>query len=283
PDYRPSPPRGRWFELALATGHCVSVDAGIDHDHALRRCAHPLELAGFSGPRAGARGSDRLFPPIEPGQTTRRRRHSARGEGAPEVSNPQDTLRRAQETIRQLYGELERTNQEVMALTLELEQRVDALRKEVTERKRAESERQAQVERLKLLNQITHAIGERQDLRSIFQVTVRSLEEHLPLDLACACVSEPTEAAMTIMSASYHDSRNCAQLQIDTSALSSYLHGEIACEPDAESNSDPLAQQLAKAGLRSFIVARLRAGDKVFGALVAARHGGDSFSADERE
>lgn len=202
------------------------------------------------------------------------------------MSSPQETLRRAQEMIRQLYGELERTNQEVMALTLELEQRVDALRKEVTERKRAESERQAQVERLKLLNQITHAIGERQDLRSIFQVTVRSLEEHLPLDLACACLSEPTEAAMTLMSVGHYSALFCdgdVQLQIDTKLLSSYLHGELVCEPDTASNSHPLAQELAKVGLRAFIVAPLRAEERVFGALVAARRGVDSFSPDERE
>jgi signal transduction histidine kinase/ActR/RegA family two-component response regulator len=186
-----------------------------------------------------------------------------------------------------LYDELERTNEEVMALTLELEQRVDALRKEVTERQRAESERQAQVERLKLLNQITHAIGERQDLRSIFQVTVRSLEEHLPLDFACACLSKPTEAAMTIMSARHHGADDGfgdrAPLQIDTDVLSSYLRGEVVCEQDALTQSHPLAQEMAKVGLRAFIVAPLRAEEKVFGALVVARREVDSFSADERE
>ena len=41
-----------------------------------------------------------------------------------------------------------------------------------------------QLERLELLRRITHAIAERQDLDSIFQVAVRSVEEHLPADFA---------------------------------------------------------------------------------------------------
>ena len=61
------------------------------------------------------------------------------------MSRPQESLSRAQDTIRQLYAELEQTNREVLALTLELEQQVD---------------------RLKLLNQITRAIDERQAFRS---------------------------------------------------------------------------------------------------------------------
>jgi len=39
----------------------------------------------------------------------------------------------------------------------------------------AEQRIQAQLERLNLLHQITRAIGERQDLASIFQVAVRSV------------------------------------------------------------------------------------------------------------
>jgi PAS domain S-box-containing protein/diguanylate cyclase (GGDEF)-like protein len=54
-----------------------------------------------------------------------------------------------QETIRLLHEELEQTNQEVMALTLELDRRLDALRLEIRERQKAESELRANEQRLR--------------------------------------------------------------------------------------------------------------------------------------
>ena len=207
------------------------------------------------------------------------------------MKRPQDSLQSAQETIRQLYEELEQTNREVMALTLELEQRVDDLRKEVAERRKAESERQAQVDRLKLLNQITRAIVERQDLRSILQVAVRSLEEHLPLDFGYACLSESTQSATATGAAVGHVTQAAAWLaqedpgclRLDTISLSRSLRSELFYEPDAERNPEALPQRLTKAGLRALVVAPLRTEGKVSGGLVAARRGVDSFNIDERD
>src|SRR6185369_3395382 len=54
-----------------------------------------------------------------------------------------------------------------------------SLEAEVTTRRHAEKETEAQLERLSLLHHITRAIGERQDLDSIFQVVVRNLEDQL--------------------------------------------------------------------------------------------------------
>ncbi len=53
----------------------------------------------------------------------------------------------------------------------------------ITDRKQAEAKLQGQLSRLNLLHKITRAIGERQDLSSIFQVIIRSLEDflHFPL------------------------------------------------------------------------------------------------------
>jgi len=71
----------------------------------------------------------------------------------------------------------------------ELESRVEArtheLRQEVAERKRAETDLQQQLTRIRLLNHITHSISERQDLDSIFGVVLGQLEEHLPVDAGC--------------------------------------------------------------------------------------------------
>ena len=47
---------------------------------------------------------------------------------------------------------------------------------------------QSQLGRLDLLHRITRAIGERQDLPSIFQVVLRNLEDELPIDFGCLCL-----------------------------------------------------------------------------------------------
>ena len=52
----------------------------------------------------------------------------------------------------------------------------------LTQIQHSDSRLHAQMGRLSLLQQITVAIGERQDLRSIFQVALSSVEENLPID-----------------------------------------------------------------------------------------------------
>ena len=59
--------------------------------------------------------------------------------------------------------------------------------RDITERKLADEKARAQLARLALLGHITRAIGERQDLPSIFQVVIRTLEDQLPIDFG-ACV-----------------------------------------------------------------------------------------------
>src|SRR5688572_27633253 len=71
--------------------------------------------------------------------------------------------------------------------TVELETSNAELRREAEVRAAAEQHTRVQLERLELLRRITHAIAERQDLHSIFQVVVRTLEEHLPVDFAAIC------------------------------------------------------------------------------------------------
>jgi signal transduction histidine kinase len=186
------------------------------------------------------------------------------------TSRPQETLQRAQETIQQLHRELEQTNREVMALTLELEQRVD---------------------RLKLLNQITRAISERQDLHSILQVAVRSLEEHLPLDFACVCLHEPGDGFVTVVSVGSHEPALAtglalperARIDVDANGLSRCLRGELVYHPDTAALAQPFPERLARAGVHALVMAPLRAENTVFGVLVATRRKANSVSTDELE
>ena len=52
----------------------------------------------------------------------------------------------------------------------------------LTQIQQSEGKLHAQLSRLSLLQHITRATGERQDLPSIFQVVLASLEENLPID-----------------------------------------------------------------------------------------------------
>ena len=71
---------------------------------------------------------------------------------------------------------------------------------DITERKEAEIKLKAQLSRLNLLHRIVRAIGERQDLASIFQVIIRSLEDDLPIDFGCVCLYDPDEEVLTVTS-----------------------------------------------------------------------------------
>jgi signal transduction histidine kinase/ActR/RegA family two-component response regulator len=196
-----------------------------------------------------------------------------------------------QATIRLLHAELDQTNREVMALTLELEQRVESLQAEIAERQKAEAERQAQMERLNLLNQITRAIAERQDLPSILQVAIRSLEDRLSLDFACACLREASEDFLTVASIGVRSHDLVDQIAAPSPArigtqelhLARCLRGEVVYEPDIQHGQLPFTRQLASSGLRALIAIPLISEQTVFGALLVARRQMDGFTNDDRE
>src|ERR1700722_3181337 len=190
------------------------------------------------------------------------------------MSAMEDTVLDAEATIRLLHAELDQTNREVMALTLELEQRVESLQAEIAERQKAERERQAQMERLNLLSQITRAIAERQDLPSILQVAIRSLEERLSLDFACACLHEPNEDFLTVASIGIRSHSLVDQLATPAPTcigthelqLARCLRGEVVYEPDIRRDQFPFTQKLATSGLRALIAIPLISEQTVFGA-----------------
>ncbi|HET9474352.1 MAG TPA: PAS domain S-box protein, partial [Steroidobacteraceae bacterium] len=70
--------------------------------------------------------------------------------------------------------------------------------RDITERLAHETRLAEQLQRLALLSRITHAIGERQDLRSIFQVVVARLEEEMPVDFCGICMHDAGEHSLTV-------------------------------------------------------------------------------------
>jgi PAS domain S-box-containing protein len=163
--------------------------------------------------------------------------------------------------------------------------------RDITDRKRAESRVQAQLARLSLLQQITRAIGERQDTHSIFQVVIRTLEEHLPVDFCCICLHDAAENRLIVTSVGLHSEALAlelamtaqARIDIDENGLSQCVRGRLVYEPDVREVPFPFPQRLARGGLSSMVAAPLLVESKVFGVLVAARCQTSSFSSGECE
>jgi NO-binding membrane sensor protein with MHYT domain/signal transduction histidine kinase/ActR/RegA family two-component response regulator len=173
----------------------------------------------------------------------------------------------------------------------DLQRTSDSLKAQITERERTEAKLQAQLERLTLLDQITRAIGERQDLRSIYQVVTHSLEERLPVDFSCVCRYDAADNALTVIGVGAHSHALAIQLamdeqsriDIDRNGLSRCVGGELVYEPDIAATPFPFPQRLARGGLRSLVVAPLQSESRVFGILVVARQLPESFSSGECE
>lgn len=166
-----------------------------------------------------------------------------------------------------------------------------ALQSEIIEREAAERKVHAQLERLNLLQQITRSVGERQDMRSIFQVVIRCLEDQLPVDFCCICLYQPGQAALQVSCVGLRSAQLAeefamgehAQIPIDKNGLSRCVHGELVYEPDIIDVDFPFPRRLAGGGLRALVMAPLVVESTVFGVLVTARLAPQSFSSGECE
>jgi len=169
--------------------------------------------------------------------------------------------------------------------------KVAILFNDITDRRNAEVKLRAQYERMRLLHQITRAVGERQDMPSIFGVVIRTLEDQLPVDFGCICLYD--KALNDVMIASL--GRRSAELAVAL-ALTEQQHvnigddyvakvelGQLIYEPDTSLVQSPFPQQLAGGGLRAMVTVPMLIDGEVFGVLVAARHAPSSFSSGECE
>jgi PAS domain S-box-containing protein len=163
--------------------------------------------------------------------------------------------------------------------------------RDITDRKIAEQKLQTQLERLNLLGQITRAIAERQDLRSIFQVVIRSLEDSLPIDFGCVCLYEAHAAEVVVNCVGVRSEAlamelamtDQAHIGVDQNGLSQCVRGRLVYEQDVSQIDFPFPQRLARSGIRAFVAAPLLFESQVFGILIAARRDPNSFSSAECE
>jgi PAS domain S-box-containing protein len=162
---------------------------------------------------------------------------------------------------------------------------------DITDRKHAQARLQAQFERLQLLDHITSAIGERQDLQSIYQVAISSLEEQLPADFACMCSHDPIAQTLTVSRvgprtlalAPSMALTEQALIAVDENGLARCVGGELVYEPDVRASTFPFPQRLAQAGLGALVAIPLTSERRVLGVLLVARKQPDSFSSGECE
>jgi signal transduction histidine kinase/DNA-binding response OmpR family regulator len=170
------------------------------------------------------------------------------------------------------------------------EQRI-SLESEIAVRREAERDAHAQLERLHLLHQITRAIGERQDLDSIFGVVVRSLEDQLPVEFACLSLYDHEQKALKIARVGAKSQElaaalampDKARLAVEGNGLGRCVGGEFVYEPDIAGLAYPFQQQLAKGGLRSLVLVPLQVEGAMFGVLAVARNAANGFSDGECE
>jgi signal transduction histidine kinase/CheY-like chemotaxis protein len=177
--------------------------------------------------------------------------------------------------------------------TTDLQEANAALRSEAATRELAERKTLDQLSRLRLLQQTTHAIAERQDLASIFQVVVGSLEDHLNVDFACLCQYDQVERELAVARVGATSSRRAAEIglgekakiEIDEQGLGRCIRGEQMYEPDINATASSFAQRLGSCGLRSFVAVPLLIEQRrgVFGVLLVAREKPDGFSSSDRE
>lgn len=163
--------------------------------------------------------------------------------------------------------------------------------RDISERKQSDRRLHAQLVRLDLLQQITRAVDERQDLKSIFQVVIQRLVADLPLDFCCVCLADASAAAVTVTGAGFRDESLAAKIDlpeqtaidIDDSGMAHFMGDQLVYEPDISRASLPFPEQLLRAELHALVVAPLRVEGKVFGILVAARREAASFTSGECE
>ncbi len=157
---------------------------------------------------------------------------------------------------------------------------------DITTRRKAEERLYTQLARLKLLGEITRSIGERQDTNSIFQVTLRTLEEQLPIDFGCIARFDPAtkEIEVTRVGARSRELglsmavTEQARFAMDENGLSRCcLRDELVYEPDIQGSAFPFTARLAAGGLHALVIAPLSVGGRVSGLMAVARREASSF------
>lgn len=212
-----------------------------------------------------------------------------------QVSGPVHMLARAARAVSQERDYSVRVRKladdELGSLTDAFNQMLEQIQLQDSGLRQSRDKLQTQLVRLDLLHRIARAIGERQDMRSVFQVVIRRLEDNLPIDFGCICVYDPTDGVLTVTSvgtlsravALDMDLAEQTRIPVDGNGLGRCVQGELVYEPDISTSASPLPRRLLGGGLRALVIAPLPAAGKVVGVLIAARRTPHSFESGDCE
>ncbi len=176
----------------------------------------------------------------------------------------------------------------------EVDQLTGAFNHMLQEVQGSENRMRMQLAHLSLLQHITRATSDRQDLGSISRIVLQSLEEDLPVDFGCVLRQDPATRALVVQAlgpASTNSEAGRALLELDhaagvslgTTGLEACLSGQLVYEPNAGALPIPLFQRLAEGGLRSIVIAPLVAENTRFGALLVGRKQAEAFGSTDCE
>jgi signal transduction histidine kinase/ActR/RegA family two-component response regulator len=164
----------------------------------------------------------------------------------------------------------------------------DSLRTEIHERVAADRKIQTQLASLELLNGITRAIGDRQDLPSLFRVVASSLEEDLPIACGCFCLYDAPARSLQVAGVGAPGGELATRAGLGLGAILAAdpvttfeAAFELRYVPDTRQAESELAGRLAAQGLLSLVAAPLVVERELFGVLIAARQELEGFSSNE--
>jgi PAS domain S-box-containing protein len=149
-----------------------------------------------------------------------------------------------------------------------------------------------QLERMQLLESITHAIGAHQQASKVFDVVLRSLEQSLGIDFGCIALYDVEPAQITVTYVGPASARRGREigiaehtrLAVDAEALARCVRGELVYLADLElATHSPFCTRLLSGDLHALVAAPLMIEDEIFGLLLAARRAPHSFSVDDCE
>ncbi len=211
------------------------------------------------------------------------------------VRRSRDELGQFTDVFNEMLAQIQERDAALQQANDKLEKRVEErtrdLQLEIGERRRAQEGLQQQLARISLLNRITHAISERQDLPSILQVMLRQLEEHLEVELGGVFLLDARGAALTMAALQEKTPRltpesgwrRGAAISLEEAGLTACKRGEMAHVPDTSRAEAGYIQKLAAAGMNCAVAVPLMVEGKLFGILMVARTERDSFSSDDCE
>ncbi len=152
--------------------------------------------------------------------------------------------------------------------------------------KKKEDRLQHQLKRMRLLNQMTRAMIQRQDKHSLFTVALKYLEDYLSVDFGCVLLLDQDEDIFTVAATGTTDLKLVKKwgmypgtiIPIDQNGLRRCAEGKAVYEPDISLLYTPALEGLAAEGFRSMVLTPLAVEDEVLGVLLTMRRKPGSFT-----